>query len=151
MVFWEALRQLVDYRRLKGTAGPMSKFHAGWHSLLRKKSIVRAGCCDLMTLLGCKAAQPHFSPLVCSGAWRDCLCHVKNPFSNFQTRELWRKNHVRCLSKFIEKFPFFVCWISTTENLWGGKQKQFWGAVQLREHPALFHQVQGAMKVWYGT
>ena len=98
MVFWEALRQLVDYRRLKGTAGPMSNFHAGWHSLLRKKSIVRAGCFDLMTLLGCKAPQPHFSPLVCYGAWRDCLCHVKSPFSNFQTRELWRKKHVRCLS-----------------------------------------------------
>ena len=75
-----------------------------------------AGWCDLMTLLGCKAPQPHFSPLVCSGAWRDCLCHVKNPFSNFQTRELWRKNHVRCLSKFIEKFQFsFVG--NTTENL----------------------------------
>ena len=148
MVFWEALRQLVNYRRLKGTAGPMSNFHAGLQPVeqeVNSKSWL-AGCFDLMTLLGCKAPQPHFSPLVCYGAWRDCLCHVKNPFSNFQTRELWRKNHVWCLSKFIEKFPVFRCWKHHRELV--GLGNQFWGAVQLREHPALFHQVQGEMKVW---
>ena len=102
MVFWEALRQLVNYRRLKGTAGPMSNFHVGLQPVeqeVNSKSWL-AGCFDLMTLLGCKAPQPHFSPLVCYGAWRDCLCHVKNPFSNFQTRELWAVKKKPCAVPF---------------------------------------------------